>query len=454
MRPIKYLTFIYIAANILTGSFSFGQIIDNKPEERLSGISNSLRDSTRSNPQKFLPILTKKLLKNVNDDFEKVKIIHDWITTEIEYDNEVQLRRSDLIRDTYDVLKTRRAICVGYCNLFNEMCSNADIEAVSINGVAKNVFMNEDNMPEKFPGSNHQWSAVKIYGKWYLVDITWNAGYSYQKEFTFRYTTTYLFTDPKDFIKNHFPEDEEWQLLEKPVSWSEFTSLTFVDPVKKLSLNKYTLKGGINFSRMNNLYIPDMTESKGFDISFSVNKGLTNELGLEAELTYDHSTINQDLSSLLPSQNFSTESNTYTDPYTQEKIILGNFDMEKIGVGINLKYHLANETVLLPFLKAGVSASVPFSFTSDQRGMIVRNDESTEIVRVKNFNFPGQLLYGVLISTGADLISREGRNMNFQPVLGIELKWSFTLNSLELLENYPGSGSKLKSYSINLMYYL
>ncbi|MEZ4690391.1 MAG: hypothetical protein R3A12_09495 [Ignavibacteria bacterium] len=135
---------------------------------------------------------------------------------EIEYDNEIQLRRSELIRDTYDVLKTKRAICVGYCNLFNEMWGYANIEAVSISGVAKNVFMNEDNMPEKISGFKSPVSAAKIYGKWYLVDITWNAGYSYQKSFTFRYSTTYLFTDPQDFIKNHYPENEKWQLLKSP----------------------------------------------------------------------------------------------------------------------------------------------------------------------------------------------------------------------------------------------
>ena len=454
MRPIKFLTIIFITAFFLSGNFASGQVIDKKPDERLSKISKSLRDSTRSNPEKYLPILTKELTSDAQDDFQKVKIIHDWITTEIEYDNEIQLRRSELIRDTYDVLKTKRAICVGYCNLFNEMCGYANIEAVSISGVAKNVFMNEDNMPEKFPGSNHQWSAAKIYGKWYLVDITWNAGYSYQKSFTFRYSTTYLFTDPQDFIKNHYPENEKWQLLEKPVTWSEFRTLTFVDPVKKLSLNKYSLKGGINFSRMYNLYIPEMKESKGFDISFSLNKGLTNELGLEAEFTYDHSSIDQDLTSLLPSPYVNTESNTYTDPETQERILLGNFDMEKIGVGVNLKYHLVNETALLPFLKTGLSISMPFSFNSDQKGMIVRNGQGNEVVRVKDFNFPNQLLYGVLISTGVDLINREKHNNSFQPLLGLELKWSFILNYLDMFENYPGDGSRLKSYSINLMYYL
>ncbi|HMR39592.1 MAG TPA: transglutaminase domain-containing protein, partial [Ignavibacteria bacterium] len=435
--------YIYLAIFYLTGTFlligsSFGQVIEREPDERLLKISDSLRDSTRNNPKKYLPILTKELLANINDDFEKVKIIHDWITTEIEYDNEIQLRRSDLIRDTYDVLKTKRAICVGYCNLFSEMCSYAGFETVAINGVAKNSFENEYTLPVNFPGSNHQWNAVKIHGKWYFVDITWNAGYSYKRSFTFRYSTTYLFTEPQDFIKNHFPEKEQWQLLEKPVTWSEFRGLTFIDPVKKLSLNKYTLKGGINFSRMYNLYIPEMNESKGFNISFSMIKGITNELGFETELSYDHSQINQDLSSLLPSPYINTESNNYIDPNTNEQVTLGNFGMEKIGVGVNLKYHLVNETVLLPFLKTGFSIAAPFSFNSGQRGMIVRKDEGTEVVRVKNFGFPEQLLYGVLISTGADLISREGGKMNYQPVLGIELKWSFTLNSLELFENYQG----------------
>ncbi|MEZ4822465.1 MAG: hypothetical protein R2942_08615 [Ignavibacteria bacterium] len=48
------------------------------------------------------------------------------------------------------------------------MCGYANIEAVSISGVAKNVFKNEIicSVP---PGSNHQWSAAKIYGNGILL---------------------------------------------------------------------------------------------------------------------------------------------------------------------------------------------------------------------------------------------------------------------------------------------
>ena len=76
------------------------------------------------------------------------------------------------------------------------------------------------------------------------------------------------------------------------------------------------------------------------------------------------------------------------------------------------------------------------------------------IYGVKNFGFFNQILYGVLISTGADLVKKETSKNNFHPVLGIELRWSFMLNSIKLFENYDEGEGMLKTYSINLMLYL
>ena len=454
MKRINYFAVICLAVTFLSANISSGQIFDNEPHERLSKISNSLRDSTRSDPDTYLPILTKELISGVTNEFEIVKLIHDWITTEISYDNEVYLRRTELIYKTNDVLRNSRAICVGYCNLFLKMCEYADIEAASIIGFAKGPNDNEKTLPEYFKGSTHSWSAAKIYGKWYLLDITWDAGYSLNKKYVFEYSTTYLFIDPELFIKNHFPEDIKWQLLDEPVSWSEFRELTFVEPVKKLSLNNSTIRGGISYSRLYNLSIPDITETKGFNLSFSLNKEITNELGLEGEFSFNHLNINQDLSSLLSSPNFNAEKSTYIDPLTQDPVTVGNYSFENIGVGANLKYHFPNKTSLIPFLKSGLSISLPFSFSSAQNGMIVRTNGNTEVVKVNEFNFLDQVLYGVLISTGVDFVTRETQKNKFQPLVGLELRWSFLLNSLKLFENYDEGPSNFKSFSINVMFYL
>src|SRR4029078_8527879 len=104
-------------------------------------------------------------------------------------------------------------------------------------------YITEEFLPEKFKELNHMWNAVKIDGKWYLVDLTWDAGQTVKGEFIFTYSTAYLFADPQVFITHHFPEDEKWQLLKNPVSWTEFRYIEFEEPTKKLSFTKKTIKG-------------------------------------------------------------------------------------------------------------------------------------------------------------------------------------------------------------------
>ncbi len=443
------LTIYIIAVN-----FTFGQISGKEPDSRVFNIQESLLDSTRANPEKYLPILTKTLLYNVTNEFEKVKIIHDWIATEITYDNEIYLRISDLVYKTNDVLTKKKAICIGYCNLLSKMCNYAGIENVSIIGYAKANTDNEESLPDNYTKPNHQWSAVKIYGKWYLIDVTWDAGYLLDDSFIFKYSTTYLFIDPEAFIKNHFPEDIIWQLLNKPVSWHEFREMKFTEPVNKLALNTMSIKGGISFSRLYNFNIPGISESKGFNFSLSLNKGITNELGMEMELSYDHMNINQDLNFLQSSPYFNIEKSTYSDPVNNGRLKVGSLGFEKIGAGINFKYHLQNETNLLPFLKTGFSVSLPFSLASSEKGIAVNDEGSIDVLEVNNLGVFDQVLYGAILSLGTDFVRRDDSKKNYLPVFGIELKWSLMLNSLNLFKDYDEGENEFKSYSINLMFYL
>lgn len=453
MNMIYYNIFVLLILFFCMAGHARAQVFDKEPHKRIATISKALKDSTRTNPEKFLPILTERLIAGISDPFEKVKIIHDWITTEIKYDTEPHLRYSDLIAETYEVLRHNRGICVGYSNVFNKMCGYANIESVSIVGVAKPWYITEEFLPEKFGKTNHMWSGVKINGKRYLLDLTWDAGYTYKGEFTFKYSTAYLFADPKVFITHHYPSDEGWQLLEKPYTWTRFRKTEFEEPVDKLQLTGKTIRGGISFSKLYNLNIPDINETAGFNISFSSNKAVTNELALELELSFDHMNIDQDMSAYESSSYFDKDSRTLTDPVTGVSLRGGSFNFEKIGAGLNLKYHLQNETSVLPFLKTGLSISTPFSFSGD-RAMVTRESGRSErVYKIKNFGFLDQILYGVMISAGADLIKNERSENQYFPIMGIELRWLYTFNSIKLFENYDEGKSMFKSYSVNFMFY-
>ena len=61
---------------------------------------------------------------------------------------------------------------------------------------------------------NHKWNAVFLAGRWRLVDCTWGAGYVREQTGCFYQEIRhhYIFTYPRDFIRDHFPLRSEWQL--------------------------------------------------------------------------------------------------------------------------------------------------------------------------------------------------------------------------------------------------
>ena len=110
-------------------------------------------------------------------------------------------------------------------------------------GVSESVFENpQRNLPalvqEMTRGEDdefqkvkniHAWNAVRIGKAWYLVDVTWDAGYlSGSGSFVTQYETSYLFIPPRGMIYTHFPENETYQLLNDPVTERDFRDLPYL----------------------------------------------------------------------------------------------------------------------------------------------------------------------------------------------------------------------------------
>ena len=169
-------------------------------------------------PEETLPELVAFLVSGSADVSSKTKVMHDWICDNIAYDTDVFTEEGAGSQDYETVLKKRRAVCVGYANLFAAMCYYAKIEQKIIPGWSKGAF---------YPGylrdeSDHAWNAVKLGNKWQLIDITWDAGYVEGRTFIKRYTTQWLSLSPAQFIYSHLPEESRWQLLgEKEIRTGE-----------------------------------------------------------------------------------------------------------------------------------------------------------------------------------------------------------------------------------------
>lgn len=70
-------------------------------------------------------------------------------------------------------------------------------------------------------------NAVKLNGKWELIDVTWNSAHRWHQICT--QLLPWLFSHfPEKFVYTHFPENSEWQLISPPHSFEEFSNMPYL----------------------------------------------------------------------------------------------------------------------------------------------------------------------------------------------------------------------------------
>ena len=147
---------------------------------------------------------------------------HINFTGTIRYDSEAALNKALRAIDLKIINRTwqqKASVCEGYALLFKELCDLMDIECIIIKGFTK-------TQPKEI-GANrnapdHTWNAIKIDGKWKLVDTTWAAGYFTFNGWTKAFNEDFYDIKPERAILTHFPQDSRWQLLEKTISKKTF----------------------------------------------------------------------------------------------------------------------------------------------------------------------------------------------------------------------------------------
>lgn len=195
--------------------------------------------------------LARQLTQPFASEPEKARAIFTWIAANVRYDVEkfknpkkpyfsgktkAEMEaeaREYHEKETAKQFKAKKGVCADYSRMFKTMCDAAGLECEIITGDARDF-----HHPYRSVHNNpHAWNAVKWDGKWHLLDATWGAGYVHNGKFKRDDCPGFFDTPPAVFSQNHLPDDEKWQLLEKPLTKKEFAD----QPLIQYGQNEYPI---------------------------------------------------------------------------------------------------------------------------------------------------------------------------------------------------------------------
>lgn len=182
-------------------------------------IPENIKKGLNAESEKYLVLLTEYLIKDCEDDYLKIKRIHDWITDNISYDYDLFCGIGEGSRTPYETVKLKRTTCGGFSALLKEMATIAGIECITVSGISRNYITSKNE------ASGHAWNAVKINNKWYIIDSTadgrrgYNNGKFGEKK---KYSTHSLFIKPEAKLIDNFPNNPEYAFTDINITKEEF----------------------------------------------------------------------------------------------------------------------------------------------------------------------------------------------------------------------------------------
>lgn len=195
----------------------------DQPHPRAAGVPADLLNKVRTTPEEGLKALVEYLTKGITEEYEKIRILHDWVAINTVYDTESYFSGSDSYYDPYEVAIHGKSVCEGYVNLLQELSELAGLKSEKIGGYARGYGYSASG--KETINDNHAWNIFEVNGRKMITDVTWGSGYLMGKQFRVAYSLDYFDIRPEDFIYSHFPSESKWQLLSRPLNEDEFLAL-------------------------------------------------------------------------------------------------------------------------------------------------------------------------------------------------------------------------------------
>ncbi len=217
MKSTLTAILLLILTSTFSQSFDFMDVINE-----VKSFPNAVQHSTHA--------VSNHIKQKFKSPEKQLKAAFFWTSHHISYSNEQYRKapnyssREQLISAT---MKSKQAVCQGYSEVFNEICTQLGFESYVIAGYTSQE-------EQTFPNTGHAWNTIKIDNEWFLFDPTWAAGHfliSASSQNRTRYIKSfspkYFKVVPREFIKNHMPFDPLWQLTNNIINYKDFDQKKF-----------------------------------------------------------------------------------------------------------------------------------------------------------------------------------------------------------------------------------
>ena len=143
--------------------------VDAKAKAKTKTVKIHKFSSGNKKVDKKVRSVIKKYIKPKMSTAERVRVIHDYIISNCNYDYKNYFK-GKIPKSSYSpvgVLLKKKAVCQGYAETFQLFMDALGIPCCMVTGLAGD---DEDGW------GSHGWNRVKIGKKWYHVDTTWDDG--------------------------------------------------------------------------------------------------------------------------------------------------------------------------------------------------------------------------------------------------------------------------------------
>ncbi len=148
---------------------------------------------------------------------DKLYDILKWISQNVDYETNSEYHKelSNVDRPVAEnAYKNGKAVCIGYANLLQALCTAANIPALTVEGIVQNRY---DKSME-----NHAWNLVYFDDEWRVVDPTWASGTIENDVYKSRFKKQYVNMSIEEREFSHYPYDPVLQARLNPITYSEF----------------------------------------------------------------------------------------------------------------------------------------------------------------------------------------------------------------------------------------